>query len=214
MKIIAVNGSPRKDWNTAQLLKKTLEGAASLGMESELVHLYDLDYKGCISCFACKLKDGPSFRRCIVQDSLARVLDAIREADALVIGSPVYLFEASGQTRSFLERLMFQCLLYTNPPTSIFPHPLKTALIYTMNMSIDMVEASSLNTIFTMTKNMLERAFGTCELLLSTDTLQFKDYSKYDTAYFNAEAKMQRHREIFPRELEQAYALGRKLAQM
>jgi len=56
MLAIAMNGSPRKKWNTATLLEKALEGAASQGAETELVHLYDLNYKGCISCFACKLK--------------------------------------------------------------------------------------------------------------------------------------------------------------
>ncbi|SPF52384.1 hypothetical protein SBF1_5670010 [Candidatus Desulfosporosinus infrequens] len=54
MKIIAINGSPRKKWNTDILLNKALEGAASQGAETELIHLYDLNYKGCISCFACE----------------------------------------------------------------------------------------------------------------------------------------------------------------
>lgn len=56
MKVIAINGSPRK--NTATLLAKALEGASSCGAETELIHLYDHNYKGCVSCFACKLKDG------------------------------------------------------------------------------------------------------------------------------------------------------------
>jgi multimeric flavodoxin WrbA len=60
MKIMAFNGSPRKEWNTAALLKKALEGASSQGAETELVHLYDSNYKGCISCFACKEKGGKS----------------------------------------------------------------------------------------------------------------------------------------------------------
>ena len=54
MKVIAVNGSPRKTWNTATLLEHALAGAAGSGAETELVHLYDLEFKGCISCFACK----------------------------------------------------------------------------------------------------------------------------------------------------------------
>ena len=53
---MAFNGSPRKDWNTATLLNKALEGAASKGATTELIHLYDLNYKGCISCFACNAK--------------------------------------------------------------------------------------------------------------------------------------------------------------
>ena len=58
--VIAINGSPRKTWNTAMLLGHALEGAASKGAKTELVHLYDLDYKGCTSCFSCKLVGGKS----------------------------------------------------------------------------------------------------------------------------------------------------------
>ena len=54
MKVIAVNGSPRKTWNTATLLQKALDGAKSVDADTELVHLYDLNFKGCTSCFACK----------------------------------------------------------------------------------------------------------------------------------------------------------------
>ena len=70
MKIIAVNGSPRKTWNTATLLHHALDGAASRGADTELVHLYDLDFKGCISCFSCKLKNGGCYGRCAVNDGL------------------------------------------------------------------------------------------------------------------------------------------------
>jgi multimeric flavodoxin WrbA len=56
LKVLAINGRPRKTWNTAMLLQKALEGAASHGGETELGHLYDLDFKGCTSCFACKLQ--------------------------------------------------------------------------------------------------------------------------------------------------------------
>ena len=54
MKIIAINGSPRRNRNTAALLDKALEGAAAAGAETELIHLYPLDFKGCASCFCCK----------------------------------------------------------------------------------------------------------------------------------------------------------------
>lgn len=60
MKVMAFNGSPREKRNTAILLNSALEGAASKGAETELVHLYNLNFKGCSSCFACKLKDGKS----------------------------------------------------------------------------------------------------------------------------------------------------------
>jgi multimeric flavodoxin WrbA len=60
MKAIAVNGSPRKGWNTATLLRKALAGAKKNGAETDLVHLYGLSYRGCISCFACKKIGGKS----------------------------------------------------------------------------------------------------------------------------------------------------------
>ena len=56
MKVLAFNGSPRKNWNTAILLHKAMEGAVSQGAETEFIHLNDLNYKGCQSCFTCKIK--------------------------------------------------------------------------------------------------------------------------------------------------------------
>jgi multimeric flavodoxin WrbA len=53
-KIIAINGSPRKEWNTATLLDHALRGAESHGAKTELIHIYDLDFRGCTSCFSCK----------------------------------------------------------------------------------------------------------------------------------------------------------------
>jgi multimeric flavodoxin WrbA len=57
MKVLSINGSPRKSGNTAAMLK----GAVSQGAETEFIHLYDIDFKGCISCLACKDKNGKSF---------------------------------------------------------------------------------------------------------------------------------------------------------
>ena len=54
MHLIAFNGSPRKKWNTATLLNHALKGAESEGGKTDLYNLYDLDYHGCTSCFACK----------------------------------------------------------------------------------------------------------------------------------------------------------------
>ena len=90
MNVIAFNGSPRKKWNTATLLGKALEGAASQGAETELIHLYDLNFKGCKSCFACKTKGGKSYGRCAVKDDLTPIFKRVEEVDAVVFGSPNY----------------------------------------------------------------------------------------------------------------------------
>ena len=58
MKTILLNGSPRKNWNTAMLLKEAEKGAREAGSETEYIDLYDLQYTGCRSCMACKRKDG------------------------------------------------------------------------------------------------------------------------------------------------------------
>ena len=56
MKALFVNGSPRKNWTTHKMLESAMEGAREAGAETELVHLYDAAFKGCVSCFACKVK--------------------------------------------------------------------------------------------------------------------------------------------------------------
>jgi multimeric flavodoxin WrbA len=125
-KIIAVNGSPRKKWNTATLLEKAMEGASSAGARTELIHLYDLDFKGCISCFACKTRGGKSYGRCAVTDDLTPVFQEIEEADAVVLGSPIYFGAVTGEMRSFLERWLFPYLTYTDPPQTLFPKKIRT----------------------------------------------------------------------------------------
>jgi multimeric flavodoxin WrbA len=116
IKVLAINGSPRKKWNTATLLQNALDGAASQGAETELIHLYDLTYTGCTSCFACKLKDGKSYGKCAVRDGLTPVLEKVPGADALIFGSPIYFGTVTGEMRSFMERLLFPYLAYTSPP--------------------------------------------------------------------------------------------------
>ena len=127
MKVIAFNGSPRKKWNTATLLEKALEGATSQGAETDLIHLYDLNYKGCISCFACKMKNGKSYGRCAVKDDLTPIFKKVLDARSLIFGSPIYLGTVTGQMRSFMERLVFPFLPYTDPPGSSFRERLRPA---------------------------------------------------------------------------------------
>lgn len=91
MKVIGINGSPRKGWNTSTLVDEALEGARSKGAETERVDLYDLDFMGCRSCFACK-RVGLEDHRCTYRDGLTPVLERVREADALVLGTPIYLY--------------------------------------------------------------------------------------------------------------------------
>ena len=213
MKVMAFNGSPRKKkWNTVTLLKHALKGAASVGAKTELIQLYDLNFSGCISCFSCKKINRKKDGICAVQDDLTSVLDRIRNTDALIIGTPVYYGAESAATRAFIERLCFPYNKYAKDMTTLFPRHIKTALIYTMNISENMIEAMGYNRHFELTRTTFERHFGACELLLSTDTLQFSNYDKYESERFDKEAKVKRNAEVFPLECKRAFELGARLA--
>ena len=77
-KAMFFNGSPRKNKNTADMLQSAMKGAQEAGAETELVHLYDIDFKGCKSCFACKVKNSKCNGICALKDDLRPVLERAR----------------------------------------------------------------------------------------------------------------------------------------
>ncbi len=212
MKVIAFNGSPRKEWNTATLLKKALEGAKAQGAQTKLINLYDLKYQGCISCFACKEKNGASYGRCVVNDALKPVFKEVEESDAVIFGSPIYLGSVTGEMQSFLERLVFPYLTYTDPPETLFPKKISSAFIYTMGLPENMMKDFGYEQRFANTSRFLTRIFGASETQLCFDTYQFEDYSKFVSSRFDPEKKLKRRKEIFPQDCQKAYELGRRLA--
>jgi multimeric flavodoxin WrbA len=178
MKVIAINGSPRKKWNTATLLEKSLEGAVSEGAETELIHLYDLDYKGCTSCFACKVKDGKSYGKCAMKDELTPVLEKLENVDAVILGSPIYLGNSTGEMRSFLERYIFPYLVYSTNPISLFPKDIPVGYIYTLGAKEEQLDFFGFHKLMELNEGVTKRIFGYSESMYSTDTYQFDDYSK------------------------------------
>ena len=212
MKIIAFNGSPRKNWNTATLLKKALEGAASNGAETELIHLYDLNYKGCLSCFACKTKGGTSYGRCPIQDDLAPIFKKVEEADAIILGSPIYLGRVTGEMASFLDRLLFQYEVYSEPLESLFGKTINTGFIYTMNATEEQLKTYAMDKPIEFNEFALRIVFGASETLLSYDTYQFNDYSKMVAPLFDAEKKAQRRETVFPVDCQKAFDMGVRFA--
>ncbi len=213
MTIIGINGSPRKKWNTGTLLTHALEGAASQGADTELVHLYDLDFKGCISCFACKLIDSANNGRCAVKDGLSPLLKKIEEeADAIILGSPIYFGSMTGEMRSFLERLLFAPLVYTKPPRSVFPRKIRTGVIYTMNVPEEMIAERGYESMFSTTEASLRMIFGSAETLCSYDTYQFPDYSKVVMEYADPAKKASRREAVLPEDCRKAFELGCRIA--
>ncbi|WP_371361986.1 hypothetical protein SRRS_32550 [Sporomusa rhizae] len=101
MKIIGFIASPRNEGNTAWTVNKILEGAKEQGAETQSWYSSDLDIKPCQSCYGCKQGD----QGCIINDDMQKLYDAIEHADALVLGSPVYMGQMSAQAKIFTDRL-------------------------------------------------------------------------------------------------------------
>lgn len=212
MKVIAINGSPRKDWNTATLLKHAVNGAKSAGANTELIHLYDLNYKGCTSCFGCKLKGGSSIGRCAMRDGLTPVLQAVEACDALILGSPIYIGHVTGEMQSFLERLIFPSITYNKDIHSFYKGKVSSAFIYTMNIPESALPGSNYELMFKRNQNLLKRLNGTSEYLAVCDTYQFDDYSKYESANFDEAHKAKVRSQQFIIDCQKAFTMGAKLA--
>lgn len=211
MKIFAVNGSPRKKGNTATVLEHFLEGARSAGADTELIHLYDLRASGCRSCFACKLRGGASYGHCALKDDLTPVLAALEKADGLVLGSPVYFGNVTGAMRSFQERLCFPYLVYDRRRSTIAPHRLAMACIYTMNVDADTMRQHGYPEALAVMEGYLGRIFSTPSIQYVTDTWQFDDYARYVADRFSEADKRRRREEHFPQDCRQAFVMGQEM---
>lgn len=213
MKVMAFNGSPRKQWNTAAMLEKALAGSASEGAATKLIHLYDLKFKGCISCFACKTKNGKYYGSCAVKDDLTPLLNEVKdEADGIMLGSPIYFHAVTGEMKAFMERLMYPYIEYTDPFGTLFPRKIKTGIIYTMNRPEEQIEEFGYDRYFAQNEGSLKMVFGSCESVYSYETLQFEDYGKVVSSRFDPEQRIKRHKEVFPKDCQKAFEMGARLA--
>lgn len=208
-KIIVIDGGPRKTFNTASMLKKFAEGAASVSSEIEVntVRLYGLDYKGCMSCMACKIK-GKASNICKFKDALTPVLEEIAEADGLVLGSPNYFGEVTAQMRAFLERLAFPWLSY-NDYSLTAPKRMPVVLVETQNGSEN---ANNCNGYGTM-EHCITQALGAPEKLFAYNTYQVKNYDNYELRGFSEPAKRQYREEHWEKDLQAAFDAGRRMAE-
>ena len=214
VKALFINGSPRKNFNTAQLLQKAMEGAKEAGAEVEMVNLYDrnLNYKGCMSCFACKVKGGKK-GVCSFPDDLKPIMERAMEADVLVCGSPVYCGYPTAGLRAFMERLIFPAVNYADFRQPVINKPKRSATIFTMNCpDEEMYRANNYHILMDTNAHQLGM-FGPSEVLYSFDTYQFHDYSRYDAEGLPAERKAEKRRTQFPLDLDAAYNLGRRLVE-
>lgn len=217
MKAIILNASPRKNKNTATLLHEAENGAKEAGAETEYINLVELNYKGCMSCFACKLKNNKCLGICAFKDELRPVLEKIHSADALIVGSPIYYSNPTGMFRNLIERLFFPVLRYDSDghggAMKYIEKKLNVGLIYTMNVTEEMYEKFNYKPILEPDRNMMEYYFGHCEVLNSHNTWQFPDYSKYDSSAIDLKSKEWYRDNQFPKDKISAFEMGKRLVE-
>lgn len=208
-KIMIIDGGPRKNFNTASMLQKFAEGAMSVGnnIEVKTVRLYGIDYKGCMSCMACKIK-GKASNVCKFKDALTPVLEEIAQADGLVLGSPIYFGDVTGQMRTFLERLAFPWLSY-NDYSMTAPKKMPVVLMETMNGLPDRNNSQGYGSM----EHCIKAALGEPERIIAYNTYQVNDYNRFELSGFSEETKRQYRDAHWQNDLQKAYDAGRRMAE-
>lgn len=133
MKVVAVLGSPRPNGNSATLARHFCETAEKLGAEVQTFALQELDYRGCIACMGCKTTSV----KCVVEDDLTQVLDAVAETDVLVLATAVYYSDVTSQLKAFIDRTFSYLVpdFFTNPnPSRLSPGK---ALVFVQTQAFD-----------------------------------------------------------------------------
>lgn len=125
-KIIAFVGSPRFEGNTAVLVKQMLKGAAEAGAETEIVYLNEISYRGCQGCYQCRTAEC-----CTQRDDLTPKLYDIAAADVVILGTPNYMGQMTGQLKTMIDRF---CSFMNPDFSSRLAHGKKLALIFTQGM--------------------------------------------------------------------------------
>ena len=162
MKIIGFNASPRKTGNTAWSLGQILESAAGAGAETEIFHCGELKINPCCGCLSCAKGDG-----CVVDDDMQQIYAALKGADALVLGSPLYMAQMSGQAKVFTDRLFAQITPRFSPSFKEENAGKKLILLFTQGNP----DQSRFQVYYDYTKSMYQLLeFDVREMLIVTGT--------------------------------------------
>jgi hypothetical protein len=188
------------------LIDEAVKGAESKGATVKKYDLYKLDrFTGCISCFGCKRDKHKG--ECVAKDGLKPVLDDIRDADGIIMGAPNYFGDLCAEFKLFYERLVFPYLTYNKENPCCNTRRIPVLLIMTSNapdtLYLDMMERY---------RSVLDSFIGPTKILVSGETMQVKDYSKFDWTFFDAAQRIERREKVFPEELKKAFELGASLS--
>lgn len=206
MQIIAFNGSPRKNGNTAQLLRETLNATVELGATTDFVHLADLEMKGCRGCYACKI-EGKSRGRCVQQDDMTELYARIEAADAVLFGTPIYFGAMTPELKMLVDRF-FPYL--SMDFTSSLPKGKRAGVVVTQNQRDAALYEGHLHLI---DRALRVIGFASVDFLVSVDTIGFEPMEKLagKTIPKQTERKAKAKAELWPQDLAKARELGRSL---
>lgn len=208
-KIMIIDGGPRKNFNTASMLQKFAEGAQSISSDVDVktIRLYDMDYKGCMSCMVCKIK-GKASNICKFKDALTPILEEISQADGMALGSPIYFGQITGQMQAFLERLAFPWLSY-NDYSMTAPKRMPVVLMETMNGTPEKNNSQGYGSM----EYCITAALGEPKKLIAYNTYQVKDYTRFELASFSEEAKRNWRDTHWEEDLQKAFDAGKQMAE-
>jgi len=205
MKIYAINGGPRKTWNSATMMEHFTKGmlSAQEDAEIEIINLYDHIYTGCKSCFACQRKNAKPLE-CAVKDDIHDILKETFKADGIVFASPIYFNDITAQLRGFLERLMYPGVSKKSVPT---------AFIYTMNVTEKQMKESNYEASLATSKMYLEYTFNSeLEQIFAYNIYQ-KNYDDFKPTRRNVAEKKIWHETQFPIDCQNAFEAGKRMVE-
>lgn len=175
MKIVGINGSPRLKGNTHYLMEEVLKSARDAGATTSIHNLNELNFKGCQGCLACRKKG-----KCVQKDDLSPVLDEIAKADGFVMGTPVYMWQMSGQLKLMIDRF----LAFLNPDFTSRLQPGKKAVIVVTQGMPD--EKQYLPYFKTVADVLTFGGLSACEILIAGGNAEKDDVKKNTAAMARA----------------------------
>jgi multimeric flavodoxin WrbA len=207
--ILGFNGSPRPTWTTSQLVRKALEGAASLGARTEYFDLNALNFKACQSCLICK-RGAQHEGKCHFQDGLTPILAKVKKCDGFIVGFSVYGGLLSALSYAFLERLLYSNRVYRKEVT-VFGRRIRTGLVVATGAP-EAVVRPDYGAMLAHLTGLLGGVFGSCEWIGHHDAQQVEDYGQYDIQVCVPAEKIRHRKEQFPVDLQKAFELGKRVA--
>jgi multimeric flavodoxin WrbA len=152
-KIVIFDGSPRSDGNTITLLNLIAKGARDAGAEVEFYILFKMKFMACQGCFGCRTQNA-----CVIQDELSDALQKVIEADAIVVGSPIYHMQMTGPVKNLYDRLFPLADIAFEPHIAYKPRfaPKKLVTVYSQGDP----DPATYESYFEYTAGTLFPAFG------------------------------------------------------